>query len=190
MSENYPPPSPMADYFTSIGRIATAWAYFELHVNLSIWELANVSQQAGACITSHIGNPNARFRALIALVQLRGGTDSHYKVLNNLSGKADALSRQRNRLVHDPGSQKENEKGEKEGFFRFEVTADRTLTFGMQQVNFEDISKLENQIKTLTRQYKNSITSILAELPTFSRREFRREPRIDLSLPEVPSNGS
>jgi hypothetical protein len=56
-----------------------AWATFELHVNMTIWELANVSQHAGACITSHIGNPNARFRALVALVLMRGGTDEHYK---------------------------------------------------------------------------------------------------------------
>lgn len=187
MSEDekpYPPPSDMTDYYTGVGRISMAWAYFELHVNLTIWELANVSQQFGACITSHIGNPSARFRALIALVQLRGGTDDHYKTLNSLGGTADGLGRQRNRLIHDPSSRETLTDGTRGNFVRLEITADRTLKFGMQPVDLKkDFEKLDNEIKAITEAYQIAISKILAELPTFSRREFQRQPRIDLGLP-------
>jgi hypothetical protein len=45
--------------------------------------------------------------------------------------------------------------------------------------------KLENDIKALTLRYSAAAQKILDELPTFSRREFRREPRIDLYPPEA-----
>ena len=186
----YPPESDLTDYCTGIGRISMAWAFFELHVNLTIWELANVSQQRGACITSHIGSPGARFRALIALVQLRGGTEAHYRALNKLSGTADALGRQRNRFVHDPSFRKPKEDGTPGDFYRFEVTADRTLSFGMQRTDLREMQKLEDEINTLTKKYKETARAILAELPTFSRREFERPPRIDLNLPEAPDTES
>src|SRR5262245_27991473 len=38
-------------YYLGIGRVAACWAYFELIVNHAIWELANVEQYVGACIT-------------------------------------------------------------------------------------------------------------------------------------------
>jgi hypothetical protein len=158
-----------------------AWASFELAVNLTIWELANVSQQAGACITSQIISPSARFRTLVALVHLRGGTKEHIEALNKFSQKADGLARQRNRIVHDPAyisSEADVSDLTTLEYSRLEITADRKLAFGMQPASIDDLRKIEDKIVDLIQKYKELSSQILSELPTFSSNEFRRSPVI------------
>ena len=55
------------DHMKRIGFVAAMWAAFELEINRGIWELTNVSQSSGACVTAHIGSIAARLRAYIAL---------------------------------------------------------------------------------------------------------------------------
>src|SRR5687767_1082599 len=98
------PVSNMTPYHTAVGRIAVGWAFLETHVNCFIWELADVEQYVGACITAQIISPSNRFRALIALVRVRGGSERSITKLNKLSASVDKLARLRNRYVHDPAA--------------------------------------------------------------------------------------
>jgi len=41
-------------HYTAVGRVASAWAAFEFSVELAIWELADVGQSRGACMTAQI----------------------------------------------------------------------------------------------------------------------------------------
>jgi hypothetical protein len=177
----YPPESQMNPYYTGVGRVAMAWAMLETFVNHTIWELANVEQHAGACITAHIGSPAARFRALISLVRLRGGSEEHVKELNSLSTKIDKLARQRNRAVHDPAfRQLEHTPGT---FYRLEITADRQLSFGLQPHRLDQMKELEEKIAKATNEYRRLAVRIVSELPAFDRTQFARSGGIDPGLP-------
>lgn len=121
-------------YYAAIGRVAAGWAFFEAIVNHAIWELANVEQHVGACITAQIISPIARFRALVALLKLRGADQSTIATINSLSSKANRVSRQRNRLVHDPSTV-----NARTGVFdQLRITADRTLEFKFARVRWSE----------------------------------------------------
>ena len=175
---NYPPSSVMTDYYTGVGRIAVAWAFFETHVNRAIWELANVEQYAGACITSQIIQSGPRFRALIALVNFRGGKAGTIKKLNSMSNGVDSLARRRNRFAHDPAAP--DEQG---NFHRLEITADRKLEFAMLPSEIAQLERLENDIKAMTERFYRLYREILAELPPFPNIQFGQSPGIDLGPP-------
>ena len=81
MASEYPPPSHMDTYYRCVGHVISAWGFFELHVNRTIWELANVEQYIGACITSQFVAPTPRFLALAALLEQRGGSAQAIKEL-------------------------------------------------------------------------------------------------------------
>ena len=112
-------------YYTAIGRIASGWAHFELVVNHAIWELANVEQHVGACVTAQIIAPVPRFKALVSLIQLRGGSKAAIDALNGISGTANDIAEKRNRFVHD-ASLVETTTME---FTQLRITADRKLRF-------------------------------------------------------------
>ena len=57
-------------HYEAIGRVASAWAYFEFHVNQLIWRIAAIDDERGACLTSHIYTVNSRMKALLALLHL------------------------------------------------------------------------------------------------------------------------
>lgn len=161
-------------YYTSIGRIASGWAHFEVMVNHAIWELANVEQHAGACITAQIISPNARFKALVSLIQLRGGTKEAVGRLNTLSGKADGVARERNRIVHDL-SAVHQETGE---FKQLRITADRKLDFGFVPVHLHEMKAIERRISKLIKDCGKAIQDAIDELPAFDRTQFELSPGI------------
>src|SRR3954467_10829696 len=73
-----PPPydESFNEHMIALGRVAAMWADFEFLINESIWELANVERQVGACITAQLIGPAPRFRTLIALAHLRDANDA------------------------------------------------------------------------------------------------------------------
>lgn len=165
--EAYPPPSEMAAYFECVGRIAIGFSFFEMQLNRSIWYLSNVEQHVGACITAQFIGPGPRFRALMALLTLRGASKATLKIFDKLRNDADAISRERNRFVHDPAVMDGNQ-----NFVRFEVTADRKLAFGMETVVLADFQKLEAKIKAITKRFDHAFESALIEIPAFPNVQF------------------
>jgi hypothetical protein len=164
-----------AEYYTAIGRVAAAWAHLELIINHSIWELANVEQRIGACITAQIISPGARFRTLVALVAERGGSQEAIKSLNSFSSEVDARARERNRIVHDPSFVT----GDTGVFHQLQITADRKLEFDFKPLTLDHIQSTEKKIIKLISRYVALIEGILAGLPHFSRQQFRRSSGVD-----------
>lgn len=179
MSEKpYPPPSQLTGYYTGVGRVAVAWSFFETHVNMTIWELADIEQQMGACITAQIIPIMPRFRAMVAIVELRGGTKKMIGKLNSMSSEADALSRRRNRFIHDPAVADANGNP-----LRLEITADRKLEFRLQPSALTEMRDLEHDITDLTNRFYDLKTEIIGALQPFAPTHLERSDRIRLSPP-------
>jgi hypothetical protein len=172
------------DYYTAIGRIASAWAHFEFIINHAIWELANVEQHAGACITAHIAAPGPRFRSLIALFQLRGISADNISALNSLSGSAEKVGRQRNRIVHDASLFRKST-GE---FSQLRITADRKLDFGFVPVSITELKTLEDRIAKLASDCGHAIQNAFDSLPPYDKRQFQLSACIHLNRREQGSS--
>ena len=156
-----------------LGDICAVWADLEYRVNQAIWELSNIEMSAGACITAQIGQPAGRFKALIALVHLRGGEPQLLTALNQYSRKVEGLGRQRNRFVHDVWSAK------KDGTVqRLNVTADRELQFGHVTTPKGDLEKLRQQIFAALQEFTPLHERILDELPPWPRTQFEQSDGI------------
>jgi|GEM_PF-3038148 len=176
----YPPEADLNIYYLCVGRVAMGWAAFETRLNHTIWRLAGVEQYAGACLTAQIMAPIARFRALVALAQFRGATKERCKALNALSSKADAVARQRNRMVHDPAYIKDDE------MFRLQVTADRVIDFEMKSVDLKDFAKLEVDISKLTQEFIKQASEMFAELPQYDDTSFQQSEGIEIGPLPTP----
>jgi hypothetical protein len=122
-------------HYVAIGKVASNWAAFEHLLNSSLWELAKVDDEAGACITSQIGNSGRSLDALASLVRLRGGGDAILIKINKFAEKSGNLSRRRNRIIHDPWVI-ENP-GLNPG--RFEISAVKKLIFGYQLMPTKEV---------------------------------------------------
>jgi hypothetical protein len=70
-------------------------------MNDSIWELANVSRSAGACLTGQFFAPSQQIQCLMTLLKLRHVPKSLIDEFNSLAGEIEAAGRKRNRLLHD-----------------------------------------------------------------------------------------
>jgi hypothetical protein len=158
------------------------WATFETRLNHSIWRLAGVEQYAGACLTAQIVAPIQRFKALVALAKFRGATDKRCRSINSLSARADAVARQRNRIVHDPAFTSEGK------MFRLHITADRAIDFEMKPVEVKDFVKIEIDLKDLTLRFIEEMDGLFAELPPYDDRSFRKGAGIELGPPPDPDN--
>jgi|ERR1700689_2134183 len=128
-----------AKYAEAIGRIADTWAHLEFQIDLGIWELANVEQQLGACITSQFNSVIPRLRAFIALCELRGAKKKSVDSLKTYSGNIGGFIDKRNRAVHDP-RMIEQTTGE---VVRLEIIAKPKITFEFLP---EEISGLEKNL--------------------------------------------
>jgi hypothetical protein len=86
-------------YYELVGKIASAWSSIQLQIDELIWRLAEVKPGLGAAITSQIGSDYARIRILVALLQLREGSDPLVKRVKKFSLFPEIEFR--NRAVHD-----------------------------------------------------------------------------------------
>jgi hypothetical protein len=146
---------------------------FRLYIHEAIWELANLDVSAGACITSQIFPTMPRFRALTALVHMRGGTEFLIKAVTQMAATVEGLARQRNRFVHDPWSI--NDDG---SFDRVEMSVDRKLTFAFVPTRLEAMKNLEQKIMTATNEFRALHRRILDELPPWPRTQYEQSQGI------------
>jgi len=111
------------EHFHEIGNITCSWALLNHYIDKAIWDLAEVEQWAGACMTSQIPNTAGRLRTLLSLVEARQGSDGLRKALNQFMGDTVTLQNRRNRIAHNPWSV-HTETGD---VARLEVSTDRQL---------------------------------------------------------------
>jgi hypothetical protein len=151
-----------------LGHVAAIWASLELGINMAIWELANVEREIGACITPQIFSPSARLRAMVALVEIRGGTPDMIKKINKFSQRATGLARQRNGYVHDTYAIVENTGDIK----RIHVTMEGSFSFGLIPTSKEELKKLFDDIQNSIRRFDQIRDEIFESLPPWPRTQF------------------
>jgi hypothetical protein len=124
-----------------IGRVSTSWATLETFIDMDIWSLAGVNPDTGACITANLQSANRRLQTLLALLRMRGADEGLATAINVFIRDADSLARRRNRIIHDPWVRY------KGTYYRWEVTAERRLFYGVRHDTVDDLKKLEADIR-------------------------------------------
>jgi hypothetical protein len=164
-------------HYEAIGRVASAWAFFDFHVSQQIWWLAAVDDERGACLTSNMMSINMRMNTLLALIELearfhkepnlhdkRPAQDTlpaFLKELNALNNKQVApLSKERNRIVHDTWMY-----GKKTGHIaQIRATADKRLDYRFTPASIEDINKAHRKILRLDQDFQLLAQKVRARL--------------------------
>ena len=140
---HYPVPSdPKYDsQFSAIGRLVETWAQLEFHIDQAIWQVAQVEQMFGACITAQMIGVNGRLRALRSLLQVWGAPESHIDAIGKFAGSLRGLQQRRHRVAHDPRMVNAGT-GALE---RLQNTADNKLVFGFEMEDTESLKETRNK---------------------------------------------
>ena len=152
--------------FEVVGQIASAWSHVEQLIDDTIWSLAEVRHDRGACITSQLQSLYPRFRALSALVELRGAEKSLLKEIEATSNAGMALAKERNRAVHDPIGYHMNKKKA----IVHKITADKELIMDLFPFNLEEYIKIRNKIIAYERRILKLRDAIYDEFLPFADR--------------------
>lgn len=176
-------------HYCAIGRIASAFSYFEFRINQLIWQLSTIDDERGACVTSHIYTFSARTKALLALIELihdqtpeKIRDDAKAEGLDLMALRADLkklfdkkgepLSRKRNRVIHDTWMY-----GKKTGaIVQIRQTAERKLDYGFKPASIEDVDKWWQQIQQADQEFYRLAAHIQAVARELQQRAQNEQP--------------
>ena len=108
-------------YYLLVGKIVKNYAALEVLVCSAIWQIAEIPDNVGACLTSNIYSLEAKIKALQAILRVKGDFESTARELATFYDGIRGLSEFRNRIVHDATSEKDGVMG------RLEITANKKL---------------------------------------------------------------
>ena len=129
------------EHYAAVGKVASAWALFEGLVDVSIWQVAGLNPQNGACITAQITGSARKLDALISLVRHHHG-DAAVAKLNKIAQTSQGLAEQRNRIVHDPWIQEGGSPA------RLETTARKRVVVATIAVSTTEVNRAVDDIST------------------------------------------
>ena len=89
------------DHYSAIGRVAASWAALDAMVSSAIWQIGEIPDEIGACITSQIFTFDGKMKALISILERRQNFDKTIKELNKFHVKIRKILEFRNRVLHD-----------------------------------------------------------------------------------------
>jgi hypothetical protein len=145
--------------YALIGSITSSWSHVENSVDVTIWSLMHVDAHAGASVTAQIQSLEYRLYALIALVNLLGGSPQLIKSLNQFKELVGNLGRGRNRAVHDAISAPDDDEPA-----AITITARRKLVYGFFKGKTAEYTKLDAEIAMLLAEYLKLDEKIHSEL--------------------------
>jgi hypothetical protein len=163
-------------YFTSIGKVSNAFSHLEFSINDAIWELANVERSAGVCMTAQMIGPGPRNRCLLALLKLRGASQTILDEFNKIGKKIEGLGARRNRYAHDPMAF-DPLRGQIQ---RLEATADKHVRYEFIDAEVEKIYELVEDIHKADDAFDELYLRAVAELPSWPRTQFSQSAGIRL----------
>jgi hypothetical protein len=146
--------------FAAVGRLVDKWAQLEFAIDQAIWQLANVEQMLGACITAQLIGVNGRLQALRSLLQARGASEPTIKKVGTFAGSLSTLQNDRHRAAHDP-RMVHTATGNLE---RLQITAKNQVVFGFQPEDVDSLSATTAQIAAKVVEFGELFTAITAEL--------------------------
>ena len=164
--QDAPPPDrpiPIPDeHYTALGKVADAWADLEFELDQLIWQLLQIPQALGACVTSQMIGLGPRIRALRSLVHLWEVSQHLANKLGKFEGETAPLVDKRNRAIHD----KRLINWKTQEVVRFQVTAKGKLVFEQKPESIALLSRLRSDIyaaidrfATIRNQIRDEIAS-------------------------------
>lgn len=161
--------------YALIGQICSGWAIFETRVHVIIWDVADVPQPLGACMTAYMGGIYAKFKAMKALFIARFGEQKHVvEQINAISADSVNLQEIRNRFIHDPIIWKEGIVDVSQ--WRTTVVKNK-LEFGEKPLTEAELRKFVGSIRELlTRMHDldRDVRKLIAASPDKWRQQFLR----------------
>lgn len=155
-------------HLAEVGRVANAWAALEFSVDQVTWKLAGVPDMFGACLTAQMQSMHPKFRALIALAEVRGFDNAIVSELKRFASKDLApLQDRRNRVVHDTRMVRQ----EDGAISRLQITAQGPLVFGFHEESLADLRATRRKIEALIHRFLELRGRIL--------KEFQKLPAIE-----------
>ncbi|THD42657.1 MAG: hypothetical protein E7774_14985 [Bradyrhizobium sp.] len=155
-------PGPLsAAHYSAIGKVAANWAALEMLINSAIWQIGEIPDEIGGCITSQFFTFDTKIKALIAVLGVRGNFNKTIAALNKFHDRSRGAAQKRNRTVHDPWV----------GDFktgipqRLEITADKKLVSGYKPITTDDLLKLVDEIADLFDEFKEIISPAIERFP-------------------------
>ena len=146
-------------HYAMIGRVAAAFARFEVSVDLWLNDFAGVSDGVGLCLTGQITNPGARIDAFIAMARHFGADDKWNKPFEQLAKDVKGMAEQRNRAVHDVW-----ELSNPATPVRLERTARREAKMLSIHVPTQKLHEMELNIVQLERRFNQIAAQLFAQL--------------------------
>jgi hypothetical protein len=158
--------------YAAVGKVASNWAVFEHMLHSSLWVLAKVGDEAGACLTSQIPGPGRALDAFVSLVRLHGGDESLIKTINQFSEKTRGLGDKRNRAVHDSWNW-DRATGSP---YRLEISARKRIVMGPQPTSLSDMNDVVDQIADHIDAFDKIVAEVEKQLGTLAGICFRPTP--------------
>lgn len=170
-------------HYEAIGRAVCTWADLELTVDRAVWKLMNAEQALGACVTGQLNSIFARLDALQALAYLWNITQARRDKIAKFAGGLGDLNRQRNRIVHDARFWTERTK-----VARFEITAKKTLQFGLLSESVTDLNGFCKSVDEKRDEFLSIFKEIYQEFEK-KRQYFEKQPSgFRLPFPRIVMN--
>lgn len=123
-------------HFAYVGRIATQWSLFELHLDLAAIKISRMDAKIAFCFTSQIIGSARKIDAFISAVKFSGAS-SFSRELDAFSKETAVLAERRNRAIHDPWSLNDDIVA-----YRLEVSARKDLKIQAVECSTENLKKL------------------------------------------------
>jgi hypothetical protein len=136
------------DHYSAIGRVAASWAALEAMVCSAIWQIGEIQDDIGACMTSQIFTFDGKIKALLSILEVRGGLNKTISQINKFHEAARDVATFRNRTLHDPWVHDLNTNTP----HRLQITADKKPIMEYKPEHTENLlEKAEKTAKLIER---------------------------------------
>ncbi len=146
--------------YADIGRVAAQWAQLEHILDLTIWDLASIAPERGACITGQVMGARPRFQAIIALCMSCNLKKQIIDSTRELMNKTLNVGEDRNRMVHDAWYM-ELPSGKT---FQFRTMPRKNPTYGLNEIDHSKLVELIARIKRRVDSAYKLRSDILGEI--------------------------
>ena len=155
-----------------VGHISSHWAGLEFLVDCTVWDLAKLPEQVGACITANFLSIYPKLKALAALSHLSGASDRTIKKLNRFRSELYQVSEKRNRAVHDYWIMQET----RDGFqpVQLTITADGKPEFFFKPVSVKELKATGLEIDEKTKEFRKIREALENEISSLPKRTHKR----------------
>jgi hypothetical protein len=148
-------------HYAAVGRLALNWSAFEAIVTSAIWQIGEMDDDIGACVTSQIPSFEGKMQALVSILDVRGGFKKVIENVNAFHKNVRPLGTFRNRLIHDP-LYFDPDTGVAQ---RLQITSHKSLVLGHQAASTDDIESKAVEIADIISRFQAIIKPAIDRFP-------------------------